>query len=104
MKKVLSDLDLFLPFCQHAPSLANARLKIYADIDQFPGEDGAGFFNVLAFHQVFFRSPFAQSDRFQWFDTFADWEKFSAKGSEVAKKHGKEGEEEKYYVKQNCYG
>jgi hypothetical protein len=104
MTKVFSELDLFLPFRQHAPSLANARREIYADIDRFPGEDGAGFFNVLAFRGVFFGSPFAQSDRYQWFDTFADWEKFLAEGSEVAKKHGKDGEEEKYYVKKNCYG
>lgn len=104
MKKVLSDLDLLLPFRQHAPSLKNARLEIYADVDQFPGEDGADFFNVLAFRGVFFGSPFAQSDRYQRFNTFADWEKFQAEGSEVAKTHGKDGEEEKYYVKRNCYG
>lgn len=104
MMKVLSEPDSFLPFRQHAPSLANARLKIYADLDRFPGEDGAGFFNVLAFRGVFFGSPFAQSDRYRWFDTFDDWEKFQSEGSEVAKKNGKDGEEEKYYVKRNCYG
>jgi hypothetical protein len=104
MKKVLSDPDLFLPFRQHGPSLSNARLKIYADIDRFPGENGAGFFNVLAFRGVFFGSPFAQSDRYQWFDTYADWEDFKVKESEVAKKQGKDGEEEKYYVKRHCYG
>jgi len=49
MKKVLSELDFFLPFCQHAPSLANARRKIYADIDQFPGKDGVGFLMFLHF-------------------------------------------------------
>jgi len=104
MKKVLSELDFFLPFCQHAPSLANARREIYADIDQFPGEDGVGLFNVLAFCGVFFGSPFAQSDRYQRFNTFADWEKFQVEGNKVAKKHGKHGKEEKYYVMQNCYG
>jgi len=62
MKKVLSELDFFLPFHQHAPSLANARREIYADIGQFPGEDGVGLFNVLAFRGVFFGSPFAQCD------------------------------------------
>jgi hypothetical protein len=104
MKTVLSDLDFFLPFRQHAPSLANARREIYADVNRFPGKDGAGFFNVLAFRGVFFGSPFAQSDRFQWFNTFADWEKFLAEGKEVAEKHGKDGKEENYYVKRNCYG
>ena len=104
IKKVLSDLDFFLPFRQHAPSLANARREIYADITRFPGEDGAGFFNVLAFRGVFFGSPFAQSDWYRWFNSFADWEKFRAEGIEVAKEHGKDGEEEKYYVKRNCYG
>jgi hypothetical protein len=103
MKKVLSDLDFYLPFRQHAPSLTNARHQIYADID-FPGEDGAGIFNVLAFRGVFFGSPFAQSDRYRRFNSFEDWERFQAEGSEVAKMHGKDGDEEKYYVKRNCYG
>ena len=44
MKKVLSDLDFYLPFRQRAPSLKNARWEIYADINQFPGDDEAGFF------------------------------------------------------------
>ena len=104
MKKVLSNLDFFLPFCQHGPSLANARGQIYANIDQFPGEDGAGLFNVLAFRGVFFGSPFAQSDRYRWFNTLSDWEKFRAEGLHIAKMHGKDGEEEKYYVKRSCYG
>ena len=103
-RKVLSDLDFYLPFRQHAPSLRNARQNIYTDINQFPGENGAGFFNVLAFRGVFFGSPFAQSDQYRWFDTLADWQKFRAEGLEVAKKYGKYGEEENYYVKQNCYG
>jgi len=102
MTKILPELDLFLPFRQHAPSLANARREIYADIARFPGEDGAGFFNVLAFRGVFFGSPFAQSNRYRWFNTFADWKKFRAEGIEVAKKHS--NKEEKYYVKRNCYG
>jgi hypothetical protein len=104
MKKVLSDLDFFLPFRQHAPSLRNARHEIYSDVDQFPGEDGAGLFNVLAFRGVFFGSPFAQSNRYRWFNTLADWEKFRAEGYEEAKKHGIDGEDEKYYVKRSCYG
>ena len=73
MKKVLSELDFHLLFCQHVLSLANARRKIYADADWFPGEDGAGFFNTLAFRGVFFGLPFAQSNQYQWFDTLADW-------------------------------
>jgi hypothetical protein len=104
MKKVLSDLDFYLPFRQHAPSLRNARHKIYAEVDQFPGDDGAGFFNILAFRGVFFGSPFAQSDRYRWFNTLQDWERFRAEGLKVAKDHGKNGEEETYYVKRNCYG
>ena len=104
MKKVLSELDFFLPFCQHAPSLANARREIYADADRFPGEDGAGFFNTLAFRGIFFGSPFAQSDRYRWFNTLGDWKQFQDEGSGVAKKYGKDGDEENYYVKQSCYG
>jgi len=77
---------------------------IYADISRFPGEDGAGFFNVLAFRGVFFGSPFAQSDRYQWFDTFTEWKRFRAEGLEVAKQHSKDGDEKTYYVKRNCYG
>ena len=102
INKVLSDLDFFSPFRQYAPSLANARQKIYANVDQFPGENGAGFFNVLAFRGVFFGSPFSQSDRYQWFNTFNDWEIFCREGKEIAKSHG--GDEERYYVKKNCYG
>ena len=34
----------------------------------------------------------------------ADWEKFYAEGSEIAKKHGKVGDEEKYYVNKSYYG
>ena len=101
MTKILPKLDLFLPFRQHAPSLANARCEIYADI-AFPGEDGAGFFNVLAFRSVFFGSPFVQSNQYWWFNTFANWKKFHAEGIKVAKKHS--NNEEKYYVKWNCYG
>jgi hypothetical protein len=104
IEKVSNDLDFFLPFRQHAPSLANARHKIYADVDRFPGEDGAGFFNVLAFRGVFFGSPFAQSNRYQWFNSFKDWENFRIEGIEIAKDNDDDGDEEKYYVKQNCYG
>src|ERR1700678_687999 len=52
--KVFHDLDLYSPFRQHAPSLANAIHKIYANVNEFPSENGAGFFNVLAFRGVFF--------------------------------------------------
>ena len=101
--KVLTNRDFYLPFRQHAPSLVNARHNIY-DVDRFPGEDGAGFFNVLAFRGVFFGSPFAQSDRYRWFSTLEDWIRFKEEGTEVAKRDGKDGVEEKYYVKRNCYG
>lgn len=101
--KVLTDLDFYLPFRQHAPSLINARRHIY-NVDWFPGEDGAGFFNVLAFRGVFFGSTFAQSARYRWFSTLEDWIRFKAEGTEVARRNGKDGEEEKYYVKRNCYG
>jgi len=104
IKKVLSDLDFYLPFRQHAPSLANARVEIYGDVTQFPGEDGVEFFNILAFRGVFFGSPFAQSDRYKKFNTLADWKKFQAEGLEIARTEGKDGEEERYYVKRNCYG
>ena len=100
----MSDLDFYLSFCRHAPSLANARREIYANIDQFPGEDGASFFNVLAFHGIFLGSPFAQSNQFRWFNTLSDWKKFQLENSEVAKNLGKDVEEEKYYVKKICYG
>jgi hypothetical protein len=102
--KVATDLDFYLPFRQLAPSLANARRQIYTEAKQFPGEDGAGFFNVLAFRGVFFGSPFAQSNRYRWFNTFDDWEIFRMEGLEFAKNHNNDGEEEKYYVKRSCYG
>jgi hypothetical protein len=47
--KVCSNLDFYLPFRQHAPSLANARKAIYADPDRLMSDDGVGFFNILAF-------------------------------------------------------
>jgi hypothetical protein len=102
--KVFHDLDLYSPFRQHAPSLANAINKIYANVNEFPGENGAGFFNVLAFRGVFFGSPFAQSNRYRWFHTFDDWERFYMEGKEIAKNHDSDGDEERYYVKRNCYG
>ena len=100
--KVFHDLDFYSPFRQHAPSLANAIHKIYAN--EFPGENGAGFFNVLAFCGVFFGSPFAQSNRYRWFHTFDDWERFCREGKEIAKNHGVHDDEESYYVKRSCYG
>ena len=104
MKKIYLTSISFSPSVSMLPPSQNARQKIYADISQFLGEDGAGLFNVLAFCGVFFGSPFAQSDWYRWFNTFGDWEKFRAEGLEVAKRCGKNGEEEKYYVKRNCYG
>ena len=77
MDKVTSDLDYFLPFRRHAPSLANARCKIYAEVDRLTSSTGVGLFNVLAFRGVFFGSPFAKSDRFRWFDQFEDWQRFT---------------------------
>ena len=70
--KVCSNLDSYLPFRQHAPSLANARRVIYADVNQLASDDGVGFFNVLAFRGVFFGSPFATSDHCQWFNSLDD--------------------------------
>ena len=100
LTKVFRKPDYYLPFRQHAPSLANARQEIYADLDRLEGDDGVGFFNILAFRGVFFGSPFAQSNRYRWFDSFDDWELFKSAESEEANKY--EGEE--YYVKKNCYG
>jgi hypothetical protein len=100
ISKVLSNLDFYLPFRQHAPSLANARKEIYADLDQLSREDGVGFFNILAFRGVFFGSPFAKSDQFRWFDSLTDWEHFQDNQQEEADNYN--GEE--YYVVKNCYG
>ena len=102
MKKVKSDLDFFLPFRQHAPSLANAQSEIYADIGRLTSPTGIGFFNILAFRGVFFGSPFAQSDRFKWFNGYKDWESFVIDEKEEATQDGRI--EEEYYVKRNCYG
>jgi hypothetical protein len=102
MKKVKSDLDFFLPFRQHAPSLANARREIYADIDRLASPTGVGLFNILAFRGVFFGSPFARSDHFRWFNGYEDWEHFMIEEKEEATKDGRI--EEDYYVKSNCYG
>ena len=102
MKKVQSDLDYFLPFRQHAPSLANARREIYADVHRLANPTGIGLFNILAFRGVFFGSPFAKSNHFRWFCGYEDWEGFMIDGKEEARKDGRI--EEEYYVKQNCYG
>lgn len=98
--KVISNLDYFLPFRQHAPSLKNARRVIYADVDRLASDDGIGFFNILAFRGVFFGSPFAQSDRYRWFKSLTDWEHFRDAGKGKANNYN--GEE--YYVKKSCYG
>jgi len=34
----------------------------------------------------------------------SDWKQFQDEGSEVAKKYGKDGDKEKYYIKRSCYG
>jgi len=102
MTKISSDLDFFLPFRRHAPSLANARREIYADLDRLTSSTGVGLFNILAFRGVFFGSPFAKSDRFQWFDQFEDWVRFTVDEKEEATKDDRD--EEEYYVKRNCYG
>ena len=102
MDKVTSDLDYFLPFRRHTPSLANARCKIYAEVDRLTSSTGVGLFNVLAFRGVFFGSPFAKSDRFRWFDRFEDWQRFTVDEKEEAMKDDRI--EEEYYVRRNCYG
>lgn len=103
-KKVLTvvfkDPDYYLPFRQHAPSLANARQEIYADVERLSSNNGVGFFNILAFRGVFFGSPFAKSDRYRWFNSLADWLRF--KKTEIGEETKHKGE--KYYVKKNCYG
>jgi hypothetical protein len=100
INKVISNLDYYLPFRQHAPSLANARQKIYIDVDRFARDDGVGLFNILAFRGVFFGSPFAKSNRYRWFDSLSDWERFRDTEKEEELKH----KDEEYYVKKNCYG
>jgi hypothetical protein len=100
LTKVMSNLDTFLPFRQHAPSLANARREIYLDVDRLERDDGVWFFNILAFRGVFFGSPFSRSDRYRWFDSLADWESFRNTENEEEKKY----KGEQYYVCKNCYG
>ena len=95
----MSDLDHFLPFRQHAPSLANARRHIYAELDGLSSDDGVGFFNILAFRGVFFGSPFARSNQFRWFDSLEDWEGFRNNHHEADQYRGEE-----YYVVKHCYG
>ena len=102
LKKVKSDLDYYLPFRQHAPSLANARREIYADVNRLASPTGVGLFNVLAFRGVFFGSPFVRSDRFKWFDQYEDWERLMIDEKAEATKNRRK--EEEYYVKRNCYG
>jgi len=102
MRKVNEDLDFYLPFRRHAPSLANARRTIYADTNRLANEDGVGFFNVLAFRGVFFGSPFARSSRFRWFESFNDWTTFQETEKAIAEEVGPSATE--YYVKPNCYG
>lgn len=102
MKKVQSDLDYYLPFRQYAPSLANARQEIYADVNRLASPTGVGLFNILAFRGVFFGSPFAKSDHFKWFNRYEDWESFMIEEKDEATKDDRT--EEDYYVKKSCYG
>jgi hypothetical protein len=99
LTKVSRNLDFYLPFRQHAPSLANARRVIYADVDRLTNDDGVGFFNILAFRGVFFGSPFAKSDQFRWFSSLEDWELFQEGNDEANQFKGEE-----YYVNKGCYG
>ena len=98
--KVISNLDYYLPFRRHAPSLKNARQVIYADEERLSSKDGIGFFNILAFRGVFFGSPFAQSHRYRWFSSLTEWEHFRDAG----KGRGDTYKGEEYYVKKSCYG
>ena len=100
ISKVMSNLDYYLPFRQHAPSLQNARREIYTDVNRLTNQDGIGFFNILAFRGVFFGSPFAKSKHFRWFDSLEDWEHFRDNGKGIANRHMGEG----FYVTKNCYG
>jgi hypothetical protein len=99
ISKIVSNLDFYLPFRQHGPSLKKARQEIYADLDRLASEDGIGFFNILAFRGVFFGSPFAQSPRYRWFNSLSDWEHFRDSGKGKGDHNGEE-----YYVKKTCYG
>lgn len=99
LSKIVSNLDYYLPFRQHGPSLKNARLEIYSDIDRLASEDGIGFFNILAFRGVFFGSPFAQSPHYRWFESLSDWEHFYDSGNGNDDYDGEE-----YYVRKTCYG
>ena len=103
INKITSDLDYYMPFRRHAPSLTNARSAIYADLSRLASNDGVGFFNVLAFRGVFFGSPFAKSNRFRWFESLEDWRGFKDEGLDDALEVSP-GKEEEYYVKKNCYG
>ena len=102
ISKVTSDYDFFIPFRQHAPSLRNARWEIYADLGRLGDDNGVGFFNILAFRGVFFGSPFAKSDHYQWFESLDDWKEFQARHQKEALRVGNTND--KYYVKKNCYG
>jgi hypothetical protein len=100
LTKVAADLDFYLPFRRHAPSLANGRHMVYANIDRFKSDDGVGFFNVLAFRGVFFGSTFAQSNHYRWFESLEDWERFH----NIENLKAGKPQEEKYYVNKKCYG
>ena len=101
ISKVQGNLDFWLPFRQHAPSLANARRAIYAKVERFAGNDGIAFFNVLAFRGVFFGSHFARSAHYRWFESINDWTTLRTQLTEEANKYGGDNV---YYVNEACYG
>ena len=101
INKVRSDLDFYLPFRQYGPSLVNARHVIYTNVEHFTQNDGIAFFNVLAFHGVFFGSPFARSAHYRWFDSLNAWKIFRAIHMNEAAKFGGD---DKYYINKSCYG
>lgn len=101
ISKVRSNLDFWLPFRQHAPSLANARREIYAKVERFASNDGIAFFNVLAFRGVFFGSHFAQSAHYRWFESINDW---TILRTELTGEANQYGGDDAYYINEGCYG
>ena len=101
ISKVQGNLDFWLPFRQHAPSLANGRREIYAKVERFASHDGVAFFNVLAFRGVFFGSPFARSAHYRWFESLNDWTTLRTQLTAEANEYGADDE---YYVNPGCYG
>jgi hypothetical protein len=101
ISKVQGNHDFWLPFRQHAPSLANGRREIYSKVERFASNDGVAFFNVLAFRGVFFGSPFARSAHYRWFESLNDWTMLRTQLTAEANEYGADDE---YYVNPGCYG